>query len=76
MKIENLTEDDTYKKLKRKVDYAEACVIYTMVCMEYSSKTHRDILIAAAEPELNKVGWTMAELIEEDAAQRVKEIYG
>lgn len=65
-----LTQDDTYKKLKRKVSYNDACAIYTMVCMDYASETHRDILNAAAEPELNKVGWTMDELFEEDAKLR------
>jgi hypothetical protein len=68
-----LTEDDTYKKLKRKVDYNEACAIYTIVCMDYASETHRDILIAAAEPELNKVGWTMDELLEEDTIRRAEQ---
>ncbi len=65
-----MTEDDTFKKLKRSVDYAGACTVYTLACMTLRSDAPRALLNEVAEPELNKVGWTMDELFDEAEKRR------
>jgi len=76
VKTENLTEDDTYRKLKRKVDYAGACTVYTMACMHLRSDAPRQLLNETAEPELNKVGWTLDELFDESEKRKENDYEG
>lgn len=59
------TEDDTFKRLKRAVDYNTACAIYSMAAMHLQSDASLIDINALAEPELNKVGWTVDELYDE-----------
>jgi hypothetical protein len=65
-----MSPEDTYRKLKRSVDYNGACAVYTMACIEHPSTTAAHILAELAEPELRKVGWSMDELIEESILRK------
>jgi len=64
-----ISTEETYRRLKHKVSYSEACVIYTVIMMEFPSTTPRDVLNDAAEEDLAKVGWTIDELMEESFIQ-------
>jgi hypothetical protein len=62
----NLTEEDTFNKLRR-VPYIEACIIYTMACIReglaFSATTIEQD--HAAKDDLLVVGWTIEELNKE-----------
>jgi hypothetical protein len=66
--------DDTFKKLKRSVDYSGACFVYASACEKLHPGVPRQILDETAEPELNKVGWTVQELFDE-AEKRAQNSY-
>lgn len=70
-----ITEEETYRRLKHKVDYAEACTIYTMAAIGLGSDAPREHINALAEPELAKVGWTLDELYEESILQEALHRY-
>jgi hypothetical protein len=57
-----ITEQQTFDALRR-APYYQACVESTMACIHLPFDCPEEILIAAAEPELKKIGWTHEELI-------------
>lgn len=64
-----ITAEETYRKLKHKVDYFEARNIYTMAAMTNSNGESRAEMDAAAESDLEEVGWTLEEFWDESALQ-------
>ena len=70
MRMKVISPEETYRKLKRSVDYSGACAIYTLACMNHPSTTAAHILAEIADPELRKVGWTMDELIDESILRK------
>ena len=57
----NLTEEDTFNKLRR-TSYVDACVIYTIACLHLPSNTPVEILNEIAKEDLKIAGWTIEEL--------------
>ncbi len=68
--IRPITPEETYRKLKRKVDYAGACTVYSMACIHMRSSAPREEIDAVAGPALAEVGWTLDELYEESILQK------